>query len=153
MHLIYWTLLSEMKEIGQAYMYMYSISGIKYESECLDFSLHAVLNWWAWQFKHTSYLRIHVLAPGFFQLNCKCIGMILITSTHYIAIRIYISSFQQFLKKSIYVNSFIMGYGKRSLQDFYTLPLGCVCTRMTQRPASLCLLSSDWLRQVSYFKT
>lgn len=25
------------------------------------------------------------------------------------------------LKKSIYVNSFIMGYGKRSLQDFYTL--------------------------------
>lgn len=143
-----------MKKIGQAYMYMYSISGIKYESECLDFSLHAVLNWWAWQFKHHAacmyvYMYLHL---AFFNSIVYALEWYFYKYPLHCNKNIY-KFFSTILKKSIYVNSFIMGYGKRSLQDFYTLPLGCVCTRMTQRPASLCLLSSDWLRQVSYFKT
>lgn len=124
-----------MKEIGQTYMYFNFIFGgqIWYENSCLDFSLHAVLNWWAWQFRH---VHVHVyLHLAFFQKNSKCIGMILIISTHCNK-NIYKILSTNFVK-NIFLNGFIMGIGKRSLQDFYTLPLGCVCTRMTQRPASL----------------
>lgn len=89
------------------------------------------------------HVRIHLFAPGFFQLNTKCIGMILITSTHYIAIRIYISSFQQFLKKSIYVNSFIMGHGKRSLQDFY------MCLHQNDSTTRILVSALFWLAEAS----
>lgn len=138
--------VSEMKEIGQTYMYFNFIFGgqIWYENSCLDFSLHAVLNWWAWQFRH---VHVHVyLHLAFFQKNCKCIGMILIISTHCNK-NIYKILSTNFVK-NIFLNGFIMGIGKRSLQDFYTLPLGCDSTTRILVP-----LSSDWLRQVSYFKT